>query len=339
MDGFVQTSAGFVPRVRTRLIGSDIIGATVTRIGFYRHDFKVVPGLYCVGDPTPKSPVIVTANYKLTFDAVRKELRGLDAWILVADTRGINVWCAAGKALFSTDEIITSVRSARLDEIVTHRQLILPQLGATGVAAHNVKKGCGFKVTYGPVRAKDLPSFIAADNTADESMRMVTFSLRERAVLIPVELFLLGKGLAISILACFVLSGFGPDFFSFTSAWDRGIAAASATVFGIIAGSVIAPLALNQLPWRRFWPKGALTGALAGIICALLFSGSLGFPDLSALALWAVAVSSYLTMNFTGSTPYTSPSGVEAEMRHGIPLQAGAAVLAVITWVVVPFIK
>jgi len=338
VDGFIETPAGFVPRVRTSMLKSDILGTTVCRIGFGRYDFKVVPGLYCVGNPTPESPVLVTCNYKLTFDVVRKQLGGLDAWILVADTRGINVWCAAGKSLFSTEEMILSAKSARLDEIVSHRELILPQLGATGVAAHKVKKGCGFKVIYGPIRAEDLPAFIKAGNKADEAMRMVTFPLKERAVLIPVELFLLGKLLLITLMAAFVLSGFGPDLFSFSAAWSRGLAAVCATVFGILAGSAVVPLILNQLPWREFWPKGALTGVVAGVICVLLFSNSIGLLESSALILWTTAISSYLAMNFTGSTPYTSPSGVEAEMCKGIPLQAGAALLAIIMWVAVPFL-
>lgn len=338
VDGFVGTPAGLIPRVRTVMLKSDIIGTAVCRIGFGRYDFKVVPGLYCVGNPTPQSPVLVTANYKLTFDAVRKELDGLDAWILVADTRGINVWCAAGKSLFSTEEMILSARSARLDEIVSHRELILPQLGATGVAAHKVKKGCGFKVIYGPVRAEDLPAFFKAGNQADKAMRTVNFPLKERAVLIPVEIFLLRKLLGITILATFILSGFGPDFFSFTAAWNRGIAATSSALFGILAGCALVPLLLNKLPWRQFWPKGALTGVVAGIICALLFSTSLGLMESLALILWTTTISSYLAMNFTGSTPYTSPSGVEAEMSRGIPLQAGTALLAFIIWMIAPFV-
>jgi hypothetical protein len=51
-----------------------------------------------------------------------------------------------------------------------------------------------------------------------------------------------------------------------------------------------------------------------------------------------VALSSYLAMNFTGSTPYTSPSGVEKEMRRAIPLQTAAAVLGLIIWVVSAFV-
>ena len=321
----------------TKLSARDIAETITIRIGYGRYDYKVIPGLYCVGNPTPDSPVIVTCNYKLTFDMVRKELDGKDAWLLITDTRGINVWCAAGKSLFSTEEIILSAKTSRLNEIVSHREFILPQLGATGVAAHKVRKGCGFKVIYGPVWAKDLPAFIEAGNHATEEMRTVTFTLRQRAELIPVELFILGKPLCIIIMAAFLLSGIGPDIFSLSAAWTRGLAAVCATIFGIIAGNMVVPLLLPKLPWKQFSPKGALTGVIAGLINVMIFSSTLGMGESLALMLWTTVVGSYLAMNYTGSTPFTSPTGVEAEMRRVIPILGGAALLAMIIWVAAPF--
>ncbi len=329
---------GAVPRVHTKLSSKDWRQTATIRIGYGRYDYKVTPGLYCVGNPTPDSPILVTANYKLTFDMVRKELDGIDAWVLVLDTRGINVWCAAGKALFSTEEVIHSVRSTNLDKLVWHRELILPQLGATGVAAHKVKAGCGFKVTYGPVWAKDLPSFINNGMQADEDMRTVTFTLMQRAELIPVELFILGKPLAIIIAAAFLLSGIGPDIFSLSAAWTRGLAAVCATVFGIIGGNMLVPLLLPKLPWHHFSPKGALTGSIMGVLNLLIFASILGPGEMLALMLWTTTVGSYLAMNFTGSTPFSSPTGVETEMRRVIPIQGAAALIALIIWLASPFV-
>ena len=74
--------------------------------------------------------------------------------------KGINVWCAAGKGTFGTDELAERIASSGLNRVVTHRKLILPQLAGPGVAAHLVPKLAGFKVIYGPVRAKDLPAFM-----------------------------------------------------------------------------------------------------------------------------------------------------------------------------------
>ncbi|MBW2338423.1 MAG: acetyl-CoA synthase subunit gamma, partial [Deltaproteobacteria bacterium] len=145
VEDFKDTPCGPVPRIKTKLEGSDHLGTLIARLGIKRDQYKIAPGLYCVGNPDQDSPVLVTANYKLTFDTLRQELTYLDAWVLVLDTRGINVWCAAGKALFSTLEVVHRIKQTMLKKVVNHHQLVLPQLGATGVSAHQVKKESGFK--------------------------------------------------------------------------------------------------------------------------------------------------------------------------------------------------
>ncbi len=316
----------------------DKLGTILTRIGPTRNNYKITPGLYAVGSPGPESPVLVTGNYKLSFDNLRFQLDSLDAWLLVADTRGINVWCAAGKGTFSTEEILYSIAQCRLQEVVKHRILILPQLGATGVAAFQVKKECGFKVLFGPVRAKDLPTFLANNNQADESMRSVTFSLEERAVLIPVELYLLMQPLAILIPASLLFSGIGPTIFSAAAAWTRGLHLIGATLMGIGCGTILVPLILPWLPGRQFWVKGLLPGLAGGSACWGISSGSMNTLEGLALLLWITTLSSYLAMNFTGATPFTSPTGVEHEMRRGIPIQAIATAVSLLLWLIAPFI-
>lgn len=316
----------------------DKLGTILTRIGPTRNNYKVTPGLYAVGSPSPESPVLVTGNYKLSFDNIRFQLDTLDAWLLVADTRGINVWCAAGKGTFSTEEILYSVAHCRLQEVVNHHVLILPQLGATGVAAFQVKKECGFKVLFGPVRAKDLPTFLTNGNLADETMRSVTFRLEERAVLIPVELYLLLKPLAILIPVLLLLSGIAPTIFSAATAWTRGMHLIGATLMGIVCGAILVPLILPWLPARQFWLKGLLPGLAGGTACWRFSSGSMNTLESIVLLLWATTVSSYLAMNFTGATPFTSPTGVEHEMRRGIPIQSLATAVSLLLWLIAPFI-
>lgn len=334
---FKDSACGPVPRVKTKLTGSDHLGTLFARLGIKRDHYIIAPGLYCVGNPDQDSPVLVTANYKLTFDSLRHELAGLDAWLLVLDTRGINVWCAAGKALFSTREVVDRVKQTMLNKVVTHSQLILPQLGATGVSAHRVKKASGFKVIWGPVRAHDIRRFIAADNRTEKSMRQVTFSIRERTVLIPVELSHLPKPSFWVLLAVFFLSGIGTSVFSLNAAGYRGLMAMAAYAGGILAGAVAAPILLPWIPGRAFALKGALTGVVVGLSVVLPFNSGLIWLETMALLLITVAISSYLAMNFTGSTPFTSPSGVEKEMRRAIPLQTGAVLIALVAWVSAPF--
>lgn len=327
-----------VPRVATTMSVSDLVGTVKVRLNIGRNQYKVAPGLYCVGNPTVDSPVLMTANYKLSFDALRRELAGIDAWLLVLETRGINVWCAAGKGTLSTDEVVNRVRMVGLDRVVKHRELILPQLAATGVAAHKVIKGCGFKVVWGPIQAADLKKFLVDNKHADESMRRITFNLAERFVLIPVEIALVLKPFLWMLIALFLLSGIGPQF-SFETLWQRGFIGASAGLAGIFSGAVLVPVFLAWLPGRAFALKGTWTGLAGGGLIAWLFRDLLIWPEVLALLGCAVAVSSYVAMNFTGATPFTSPTGVEKEMRLAIPLQVAAMVVAVVAWLGAPFLR
>ncbi|MCK5098430.1 MAG: hypothetical protein KAR45_10030, partial [Desulfobacteraceae bacterium] len=179
VENFIPTDSGIVPRVRTKMDKNDIKDTILVRAGIGRNDYKVAPGLYCVGNPDKTSEVLVTANFKLTFDHLRQELNNINAWILVLDTNGVNVWCAAGKGTFSTKELVKRIRLSSLEQVVDHKRVIVPQLGATGVAARKVKKESGFRVVYGPVRAKDIPAFLKNNRKADKKMRMVTFNFIE----------------------------------------------------------------------------------------------------------------------------------------------------------------
>lgn len=333
---FKQIGTEYVPLVATSLTSQDTWGTVLARLGI-RDNYKVAPGLYGVGDPGPDAPVVVTANYKLTFDAVRKELRDMDVWLLVLDTCGINVWCAAGKKTFSTAEIVNRLHMTSLKDKVSHRRLIVPQLGATGVAAHDVKKQTGFTVVYGPVRASDLKRFLSQGNSADQAMRQVTFTFRERAVLIPVEFTLFGKKIWWVLPALLVISGIGPRIFSVTRAWERGLVAIAAVLLGTVAGAMFVPMLLPWLPGRSFAVKGAVTGVGFGLLAiALIGTGSV-LEKISMVGCIAV-FSSYLAMNFTGSTPFTSPSGVEREMKRAIPIQAITLACALVLWIAAPFI-
>ena len=337
MEDFIQTRAGAVPRVSTTLSKRDHLGTIGARTGFYRNDYKVTPGLYCTGNPDENSPVLVTANYKLSFDALRTELGSESSWILVVDTRGINVWCAGGKGTFSAEEIAYQVQRAKLDTIVSHRDLILPQLCANGVALHKLKRLCGFRGQFGPIKAADLPEYLATGTTS-ERMRSVTFSMSERAVLIPLEICMLWKQLLLVSLFFFILSGISKDFFDLSLALQRGTTLTIGTLLAIFSGAVLTPLFLPWLPARQFWVKGLIPGGVLAILYSTF--GLSGRPLLESFSilLWMLSCSSFLAMNFTGSTVYTSLSGVEKEMRKGLVFQIVSAFSAILLWLTSTFI-
>lgn len=331
---FTETPAGRVPVIHSELAGLDWLGTVRARLGIFRDAYRVAPGIYGVGSPGPDSPVLVTANYKLSFDTLRRHLGEVDAWIMVCDSRGINVWCASGKGTFSSEEVVDRAARGNLKQLVRHRRMILPQLAATGVSARKVKHLSGFEVVWGPIRADDIGRFLKNGMKADGNMRQVTFSLLERLVLTPVELSLLAKPLIGVLAAVFLVSGFGPGIFSFHAAWVRGLFAAYAIVLGVLSGAVVVPLLLPWIPGLFF----SLKGGLIGLVVTVLLPKGLSAMELSALVLVVTAVSSYLAMNFTGSTPFTSPSGVEKEMRLAIPIQSLAMLAATVLWILTPFV-
>jgi hypothetical protein len=188
---------------------------------------------------------------------------------------------------------------------------------------------------FGPVRAIDIPSFLDSGRKADRAMRQVTFSLFERLVLTPVELHGAVKMAGISALVLFVLSGIGPGVFSFQGAWERGLVSLAALAAGLISGAILTPVLLPYIPSRKF----ALKGIVMGSVCALLllipvnFFGIRSMAGAAALFIFSVMVSSHLAMNFTGATPFTSPSGVEKEMKQFLPVQLAGVVVAAGLWI------
>jgi len=350
VERFMDTDAGVIPVVKTRLNFRDILETAGARSGITRNSYSVAPGLYAVGEPDENSEVLVTANFKLTFDilrtslhkvgrtelkgAGRKRLEQISAWILVLDTVGVNVWCAAGKGRFSTQELVRRVKSSGVEKVVKHRRLVIPQLSATGVRASDVKRLCGFSVTYGPVRAADIPEFLENGRKADADMRLVTFTFGERLILTPIELTIAIKPLLITGAALLLISGIGPGFFSLQTVKERWWISLVFLLTGLISGAVVTPALLPILPFKEFAAKGVITGALFSL-CALYISSasSLGISAMVALSLFGTAVSSWLAMNFTGATPFTSPSGVEKEMKRFIPVQAGAVLISLFLWI------
>ncbi|MDZ7667693.1 MAG: mercury methylation corrinoid protein HgcA [Desulfotignum sp.] len=334
VDHFIDTGAGPVPVIRREPDRGDRLSTIAVRCGIRRHRYMVSPGLYGIGTPDASSEVLVTANFKLTFDHLRSSLGRVSAWILVLDTRGVNVWCAAGKKTFSTRELVNRIQAASLEKVVAHKRVIVPQLGATGVSARQVKKLSGFRVVYGPVRACDIPAFLTSGRKADKAMRQVTFPLFERFVLTPVELHGALKMAGVTALVLFVLSGIGPGIFSFHGAWERGLKSLAALVTGLISGAVLTPVLLPYIPSKKFAFKGIVMGGLCALLLvSMIFKSVGGMTGAAALFIFSVMVSSHLAMNFTGATPFTSPSGVEKEMKQYLPIQLAGVLVSAGLWV------
>ena len=303
----------------------------LARWGVNRMGHRVKPGLYRLGNPTPDSLVFVSANYTLSFDALRSALSGTDAFILVLDTRGINVWCAAGKGTFGTDELVRRIARTGLATVVHHRTVVVPQLGAPGISAHQVRQQSGFRVEYGPVRARDLPEYLKTRTTTPE-MRRVRFPFVDRIVLSPVELV---QAVLPTFIAAVLLY------------FVAGPVASLAAVTAVLAGTVLFPALLPFLPTKDFSTKGLFLGLLVALPFAVYGATH---PSLSSWAnmlagiipiLLIPPVVAYLALNFTGSTPYTSRTGVRTEIFRYIRVMvsmAGCGIILAVLFVIFWFL-
>jgi 2-polyprenyl-3-methyl-5-hydroxy-6-metoxy-1,4-benzoquinol methylase len=175
---------------------------------------KVRTGLYAVGHPDSDSPVLVTGNFDLT---VRRLVRALDrrvnVWVLVADSAGINVWCASGGGYFTAEKVIAAVKSSHLKDVVSHHALVLPQLCANGVDGWRIRKETGWGVHWGPPRASDVPAYLAAGRKKSDEMRWVRFPLKDRLEMVTVTVGFYGLLILLPVLI-FWRSSFWPITFS-----------------------------------------------------------------------------------------------------------------------------
>lgn len=296
----------------SKITGANRLDHVLARWGYDRGGHRVEPGLYRLGNPTPDSPVLASANYTLSFDALRSALDGLDAYILVLDTKGINVWCAAGKGTFGTEELVRRIAVTGLPSVVNHKKIVVPQLGAPGISWPDVLRKSGFSVEYGPVRAQDLPEYLKTHKVTP-AMRRVEFPFWDRVVLTPVEFVHVA-------LPAFVSAA--------VLAFFAGPVAGLAALTTVITGTVLFPTLLPFIPTHDFSAKGLILGGVVAIPFAVFF-GTL--PELPgwALALAAItpllimpAVTAYLALNFTGCTTFTSRTGVRKEIFRYIPVMA-----------------
>src|SRR3972149_1334638 len=323
---------GFVPSIVSRVSAEwtwrDYLGQIRCRVSSFRNSYAVRPGLYAVGNPDRESDIFVSANYKISFDVLRRALKGINAWILVLDTKGINVWCAAGKGTFGTDELIKRIGESHLEKIVIHRRIIVPQLGAPGVSAHIVQQKTGFRISYGPVDAQDIRQYVEAGHKATEKMRRINFSMWDRLVLTPMEVIPALKGYAIYATLIFFIMGLKPSGIIFKDGLANGLPFFILGFLAVLSGALITPLLLPFIPFRSFAIKGWLVGSMVILIAIKYISPAM--PVAAFSLLFFPLASSYIALQFTGSTVFTSMSGVKKELRYAMPVYISVAFISIV---------
>jgi NAD-dependent dihydropyrimidine dehydrogenase PreA subunit len=254
-------------------------------------------GLRALGAPGPNAPVLVTGNFTLTVDRLRRVLGGRDAWLLVANSRGINVWCAAGGGHLTHHDVIAAVRASRVGDRVGHRELILPQLAATGVERRRIEEATGWKTRWGPARLEDLPEFLDRGAHVVRRYRFVRFPLWERCELASLW------ALPLALVALLVLG--------LVLGWAFGAVATGVVVLAVLAVFVAIPWVPITGPRRWLTLGGAAAGATAlgaGILATL---GPLAPSHVVVLAATCGAAMALLSIDIAGTTPWY-PSGINS---------------------------
>jgi acetyl-CoA decarbonylase/synthase complex subunit gamma len=332
INGYIKTASGYIPRVSTKLSSQDRWEHIKARTGPFRMKFTVKPGLYATGNPDENSDVMVTANYRMSFNKLRSALDGRDAWILVLDTAGINVWCAAGKGTFGTAELVRRISMTGIADIVKHRKIIVPQLGAPGVNYAEVRRKSGFSVLFGPVRVEEIGRYIQDGYKADPDMRRMRFGIKDRVILTPIELYMILPKFPYFVLFTFIVFGLNPQGIMFKDAWFNGYPFLAYGILSIITGAFITPVLLPFVPFRAFSVKGWLAGALVffPIVYFSYIPEARNVSRSVAERILFPLISSYLALQFTGATTFTNLSGVKKEIRYSLPVYITGTVISFI---------
>ncbi|MFX1452838.1 MAG: HgcAB-like fusion protein, partial [Promethearchaeota archaeon] len=162
------------------------IGSTIWQTIMRMSGHSTEIGLIPVGEPDSNSPVLCTCNFNLTVRRLYNLLKKkkINGWILVAPTGGINVWCASCGGNFNAGSVITAIKISSLEKYVNHRQIILPQLGASGIDIKRIKKITGWQCVWGPVQMEDIPQFLAnlpkSIHNKTEKQRSIQFNTKFR---------------------------------------------------------------------------------------------------------------------------------------------------------------
>jgi hypothetical protein len=203
----------------------------------------------------------------MTFKQVVKALRGRDCWLMVQDTEGWNVWCAADAHIFSAEKAAALMRAYDVNSLLKSKTVVVPRLGGriarrlseltAPSTVSEAASGQGWRVIKGPIEARDLPAFIEGGLVTTRPMRSLRryYSLPQR-LRVGVLTALVAVLCALPFL--FILREFLPFFLA----------------FGLISSFGLA-IFHYWIPGRTGVVKELLLGALVfiGLLCWIVVQG------------------------------------------------------------------
>ena len=121
---------------------------------------QVKPGLYTVGEPTEKSPVMFTTNFSLTYFTVRADIEKskMPAWLLVVDTEGQSVMTAFAAGKLTPESVAKAIETEKVKEKSKRNEIVIP--GMVSRMSGKLNELTEMKVTVGSRESSGIPKMM-----------------------------------------------------------------------------------------------------------------------------------------------------------------------------------
>lgn len=276
----------------------DYAKALLCWIFLFMRLFVIKPGLYHIGERDDKAPLFVTGNYYLTVFLLARRIRNKKVRLLIVDTKGINVWCAAGKGQFSAQEIIKKAGQCGLLATEPRLRVVLPKLCLSGVNLTELRQN-GIVPIIGPVYAKDVPAFLEEGRLRQRFDEIVDFGLRSRVFT------------ALPTAVQF--------FFYFLGVYVVSLGYLSHSLIWIATGlAFLYPVLFPWLPGRLFSVKGLSLALFISILNFIFHDG--GLAELALVTVFIFATSVFIGLSYTGNSAVSNYTSVRKETARFLPV-------------------
>jgi len=159
---FVAKYGGII--VLSDFQGESLFPLLVERMNIYtdpQRPLATTEGIYEIGSPDEKSPVLVTTNFSLTYFIVSGEIETskVPSYLLVKDTEGLSVLTAWAAGKFVADNIAPFVKKCGIGDKVKHHKLIIPGYAAAESGGLEEELP-GWEILIGPRDAVHIPAYL-----------------------------------------------------------------------------------------------------------------------------------------------------------------------------------